>query len=137
MTRPKKLRTVGPDGKHPGFRPIGRPVAGLLVENLCLDELEALRLSDLEGLYQEAAAEQMRISRPTLSRILSKARTTVTRAIIEERLLVIGDGPVVTRPRNPIPCPIHGEKIRRGRGCRCRRGTESARPKPIDKEGNF
>lgn len=119
MGRPEKLRTVGCVGRGRGFKPVGRPAAGLAVETLRVDELEALRLADLEGLYQEAAAERMGISRPTFARILARARAAVARALVEERLLVVGEGPVVTGPSGPMPCPVHGGGRRRGRGCRC------------------
>jgi hypothetical protein len=97
------------------------------VATLRLDELEALRLADLEGLYQEAAAERMGVSRPTFARILARARSTVARALIEERLLVVEDGPVVAWPAEPLPCPVHGGGPRRGRGCRCRYGQKGNR----------
>lgn len=129
MARPEKLRTVFQTDKKRGFRPVGRRVATLETEVLRLDELEALRLADLEGLYQEASAEQMHISRPTFSRILSRARTTVARAIFKERLLVIGDGPVVTGPGTPLPCAIHGREQRQGRECSCGYSNESPAPR--------
>ena len=122
MARPEKLRTIGCVAGGRGFKPVGRPAAGLDVETLRLDELEALRLADVEGLYQEAAAEQMGVSRPTFARILSRARSTVARALLEEGLLIVRDGPVVSGADDPLPCPVHGTERRRGRGCRCRRG---------------
>lgn len=120
MGRPEKLRKVGcgPDGR--AFKPVGRPVDELEVEPLRLDELEALRLADLEGLYQETAATRMGVSRPTFARILARARAAVARALVEERMLVVSEGPVVTTPDEPFPCPVHGDGARRGRGCRCR-----------------
>ena len=87
MARPEKLRKVGCMAGGRAFKPIGRPVGSLEVEELRLDELEALRLADLQGLYQEAAAERMGVSRPTFARILARARTAVARALIEERVL--------------------------------------------------
>jgi predicted DNA-binding protein (UPF0251 family) len=102
-----------------GFKPIGRPIGELEVETLRLDELEALRLADLEGLYQEAAAERMGVSRATFARILGRARSTVARALVDELVLVVGEGPVVAVPERPLPCPVHGGGRRRGRGCRC------------------
>lgn len=122
MARPEKLRRIGCLGRGRGFKPIGRPAAELDVETLRLDELEAIRLADVEGLYQEAAAERMNVSRATFARILERARATVARALIEEKLLVIGDGPVVAGPGGPLPCPVHGFGRRRGRGCCCRGG---------------
>ena len=122
MARPEKLRRVGCVAGGRGFKPIGVPASELEVETLRLDELEALRLADLEGLYQEAAAEQMGVSRPTFARILSRARSTVARALLEERLLVVNEGPVVSGPGGLLPCPEHGGGRRRGRGCCCHRG---------------
>ncbi len=121
MGRPEKVRRIGCGFGGRGFKPVGRPSDELEVETLRIDELEALRLADLEGLYQEAAAEHMNVSRPTFARILTRARSTVARALLLERLLVIGDGPVVEEPYSPLPCPVHGEGGRIGRGCRCRR----------------
>jgi predicted DNA-binding protein (UPF0251 family) len=127
MARPEKLRRIGCVAGARGFKPIGVPSTELEVETLRLDELEALRLADLEGLYQEAAAEQMAISRPTFARILARARETVARALLGERLLMIGEGPVVSSPAEALPCPVHAPGPRRGRGCRCRHGHGSRR----------
>ena len=49
---------------------------------LTLDELEALRLADLEGLYQEAAARQMGVSRQTFGRIVTEARKKSAQALV-------------------------------------------------------
>lgn len=122
MARPEKLRRIGCVAGGLGFKPIGRPAAGLPVATLRLDELEALRLADLEGLYQEAAAERMGVSRPTFARILARARQIVARALIEGHLLVVGEGPVEEGAGEPLPCPVHASGRRRGRGCRCRHG---------------
>jgi len=119
MARPEKLRRIGCFGGSRGFKPMGRPAAGHGVETLRLDELEAIRLADLEGLYQEAAAERMGVSRATFARVLERARAAVARALIDEKLLVIGEGPVVAVPGDPLPCPVHGFGRRRGRGCCC------------------
>lgn len=119
MGRPEKPRKIGCMDWGQGFKPMGIPATELEIEVLRVDELEALRLADLEGLYQEAAAERMGVSRPTFARILAKARTTVARALIEERLLLVGEGPVEAGPEDPLPCPVHNGGRRRGRGCRC------------------
>ncbi len=122
MARPEKPRRIGRRARGRGFKPIGQPSSELELEVLRLDELEALRLADVEGLYQEAAAEQMGVSRATFARILARARGTIARAILEERMLRIGDGPVVEHPEDETTCPVHGGGPRRGRGCRCRGG---------------
>jgi predicted DNA-binding protein (UPF0251 family) len=120
MARPEKLRKVGWVAQGWAYKPVGRPVETLEVEPLRVDELEALRLADLEGLYQEAAAERMGVSRPTFARILVRARSAVARALIEGRVLAVGEGPVVRVSDEPLPCPVHGGGRRQGRGCRCR-----------------
>lgn len=128
MPRPEKLRRIGCGLAGHGFKPMGRPAAELEREILRLDELEALRLADVLGLYQEAAAEQMGVSRTTFSRILARARSTVARAIIEQHMLVVGEGPVHHSDPGELPCPVHGGPQRRGRGCRCRGRNATDRP---------
>jgi uncharacterized protein len=61
------------------------------LEEVCLslDELEAIRLADFEGLYHEEAAGRMKVSRQTLGRILSQARRKVAEALIEGKALKI------------------------------------------------
>jgi len=49
---------------------------------ITLDEFEAMRLVDLDGLYQEKAAKKMGISRQTLGRVLESARSKVARALM-------------------------------------------------------
>ena len=61
---------------------------------LSVDELEALRLADLEGLYQDAAAARMGVSRPTFARIVEASRRKVAEALVHGRALRIAGGPV-------------------------------------------
>ena len=63
------------------FKPQGVPMTQLQGVALLLDELEAMRLVDAEGLNQEDAATLMQVSRPTLCRILGRARAKVARAL--------------------------------------------------------
>jgi predicted DNA-binding protein (UPF0251 family) len=56
---------------------------------LGLDELEAMRLCDLEGHDQEAAGERMGVSRGTVQRLLQSARAKVVKALLESAALVI------------------------------------------------
>lgn len=98
----------------------------LQVVGLDLDGLEALRLADLEGLYHEAAAERMGVSRATFGRILAEARALVAEALTAGKALRIGGGPVIEGEGEDLPCPIHWGGRRRGRGCRCR-GPRSSR----------
>jgi len=103
---------------------MGKRCADLEHLVLAADEVEALRLADLMGLYHEAASESMGVSRVTFGRILSRARGNVADALINGRVLLIGEGPTVDidSPDHGIGCPIHRPGRRRGRGCRC--GTD-------------
>ena len=128
MARPEKLRRIGCATEARVFKPAGRPMMELEAEPLRLDELEALRLADHEGLYQETAAERMGVSRATFARILDRARSAVARALVEDRAIVIAEGPIVEADDIPFPCPVHAGGRRRGRGCRCsRRGKRNGR----------
>jgi predicted DNA-binding protein (UPF0251 family) len=89
---------------------------------LTLDGLEALRLADLEGLYQEEAAKRMGISRATFARVLAAARKAVADTLVNGKSVAIGGGVVDRRSRGRWPCPVHGGRGRRGRSCRCRGG---------------
>jgi len=61
---------------------------------LTLDELEAIRLADLEGLYHEQAAERMGISRATFGRILEAARRKVADALVGGKVIRVEGGDV-------------------------------------------
>lgn len=56
---------------------------------MTLDEYEALRLVDYEGLLQEEAAQRMGVSRGTVWRCLSSARKKVATMLAEGQELVI------------------------------------------------
>ena len=82
MPRPRKRRRVWHEPQPAIFKPVGIPLDQLATITLLHEELEALRLVDLEGRYQEAAAEQMNVSRSTLQRIVNVARHKVVQALI-------------------------------------------------------
>jgi predicted DNA-binding protein (UPF0251 family) len=92
MPRPCCLRHIGFAPNTVLFRPAGVPACALEQVRLTLDEVEALRLADLNGLYQEQAAEQMKISRPTFSRIVEEARRKVADALIHGKALRLEGG---------------------------------------------
>lgn len=87
--RRRRARCIDFDPGHLCFKPCGRPGRGTERVGLRADELEAIRLADLEGLYQEDAAQRMGISRTTLSRTLAEARRKVADALIGGKRLVI------------------------------------------------
>ena len=92
MPRPRKLRFVQ-----------GRPIVGAFVPDaippwgreeavLPVEGLEAIRLSDLQGMDQETAAKMMNVSRQTFGRILSDARMIVADALVGGKVLRIEGG---------------------------------------------
>ncbi|MHB9099080.1 MAG: DUF134 domain-containing protein, partial [Syntrophales bacterium] len=73
MPRPKCCRQIGVMPGKTCFQPEGTTPSSFEAVLLNLDEYEAIRLADLEGLYQEQAASRMNISRQTFGRIVEAA----------------------------------------------------------------
>ena len=92
MARPAKPRFVTGEPCVDFFKPRGIPLRELEEERLSVEELEALKLADIEGLYQEDAAERMDVSRPTFQRVLKSARGKVARCLVEGKALGIEGG---------------------------------------------
>ena len=90
MPRPKKPRFVSGSPTLTAFIPEGVPIAGEVY--LSVEELEAVRLSDFEGLDQEAAANLMEVSRQTYGRILAHARSIISEALVTGKALKIEGG---------------------------------------------
>ncbi|MCX5705106.1 MAG: DUF134 domain-containing protein [Candidatus Omnitrophica bacterium] len=101
--RPKKYRIVRTDPKISQFSPRGK--AGRPDEvDLAMDEFEAIRLTDFLGLGQMEAARFMRISQPTFSRTLEKARRTIATALVKGTIIKIQGGHYVISSReDPHP----------------------------------
>ncbi|MBU1669632.1 MAG: DUF134 domain-containing protein [Actinobacteria bacterium] len=92
MPRPRKPRCVRDEPAFGFFKPQGVPLRELELVSLSVEELEALRLADIDGLYQEDAAAQMEVSRPTFHRILKEAHRKVAIALVEGKALGIEGG---------------------------------------------
>ena len=92
MPRPFKTRRICCEPDSDYFKPRGIPVTALEEVSLSLDELEAMRLGDLEGMYQEEAAKKMNISRQTYGRVLISARKKISQAIVIGKALCIQGG---------------------------------------------
>jgi predicted DNA-binding protein (UPF0251 family) len=86
------------------FRPAGIPSRDQGEITLTIDEFEAIRLADLEGLYQEQAAERMSVSRPTFGRILAAAHRKVAEALSGGKTLKIGGGTIRLERLPPPRC---------------------------------
>ncbi len=104
MPRPVCCRRISGMPAASVFKPAGIPGRMLEQVILTLDEFEAIRLADLEGLYQEQAAELMRISRPTFGRIIDAARRKVAEALILGKVLKIEGGSVYAEPGRSHRC---------------------------------
>src|SRR4030042_2142360 len=94
MSRPCKCRRICGNPQADYFKPRGIPVSQLEKVVLTLDEFEAVRLADLDGLYQEEAAKMMNISRQTFGNIIESAHKKVADAMVNAKALKIEGGVV-------------------------------------------
>ena len=72
------------------FAPLGFPPMGEVI--LSVEEVEAIRLKDLEDLEQEECARRMRVSRPTFHRILESGRKKIAEALLYGKAIRIEGG---------------------------------------------
>jgi predicted DNA-binding protein (UPF0251 family) len=99
MARPPIERSVGGVPRITLFKPAGVPARLLEQLQLAVDELEAIRLVDLEGLSHEDAAQAMGISRQTVGRVLERGRAKVAEALVGGKAILIGGGQYRVEPR--------------------------------------
>ena len=92
MPRPKRKRNVTHPPQMEGFKPFGIPISDLEPVILFFEEYEAIRLLDYMGMTQLQAAQEMSVSRPTLTRIYEKARRTIAEAFVDGKAIFIGGG---------------------------------------------
>jgi len=100
MPRPPKWRRVEFLPQVNYFKPAGIPLREIEEILLPVEELEAIRLKDLEGLEQEACAKRMRVSRPTFHRILTSARFKIAEALITGKAIRVEGGKFRVAYRN-------------------------------------
>ncbi|MBK8010442.1 MAG: DUF134 domain-containing protein [Deltaproteobacteria bacterium] len=116
MPRPFCRRRIQGFPAAPVFKPAGVPLRDLEEVVLALDEYEAIRLADLNGLYQEQASEEMGVSRTTFSRIVDAAHRKIADAIVHGKAIrieggpVIEEGPVTGTDRRPRCCERHAKQ---------------------------
>ncbi|OQX56933.1 MAG: hypothetical protein B5M52_08335 [Helicobacteraceae bacterium 4484_230] len=87
--RKRKNRYIDADHSGVCFKPCGVQKAGLQTVVLYEDEMEAVRLADFEGLYQQECSDRMGISRTTFSRLIESARKKISDALVNGKALVI------------------------------------------------
>ena len=90
--RPKKTRWIKCEPEERCFRPLCKPLKELEGVILTIDEFEAVRLSDLEGLTQEQVARQMKVHRSTISRILQSAHRKIADGLVNIKAIRIEGG---------------------------------------------
>lgn len=118
MPRPKKWRKVCclPEnrsfGPVPGFGQTPREVTQPVI--MTVDEYEAVRLIDLEGMNQEACAEKMRIARTTVQSIYAEARKKLADSLVNGKLLRIEGGDYELCDGNGTRCGMGACHRRRG-----------------------
>ncbi len=83
MPRPRIQRHVCCLPRIDEFRPIRGHWSADEVVVLAVDEYEAIRLIDLEGLSQEQCSDNMNIARTTAQQIYGSARKKIARALVE------------------------------------------------------
>ena len=107
MARPMICRKVSCDVTAKYFKPQGIPMRDLEEIELELDEIEAIRLADLEGLYQVDAAARMGVSRQTFGNIIARAHQKVASALLGGKALRIAGA------ADSVQCVVASEDERR------------------------
>ena len=89
MPRPRLCRRIRFNTNITYFKPQGVPMRFLDIVELTTEEVEALRLKNVQGLDQEQAAKEMNTSQSTFQRILSLAYKKISDALINGKAIKI------------------------------------------------
>jgi len=92
IPRKKLHRRVHREPPVSVFKPAGIPARDLDEILITVDEFEAIRLADFEGMSQREASVTMRISQPTFNRVLSSARSKIAKGLVQGDVLRIEGG---------------------------------------------
>ncbi len=103
MPRPQKERMVHQPPLFSEFKPIGVYGKMLSETKMTIDEYEAIRLADYEGLDHLQASEEMEISRSSFTRLIESARKKTAETIVKGNKLIIEGGSVHFK-RNILKC---------------------------------
>jgi uncharacterized protein len=118
MPRPRKSRYIETMPSGQCFKPCRAAGSSKNAIKIFLDELEAIRLGDLEGLSQEEAASKMEISRSTFARLINEAHRKIADAIIFSKP-IITEGEEQSVEKRSFKCKEcgHGWELECGTGC--------------------
>nr|WP_238543519.1 DUF134 domain-containing protein [Pelosinus sp. HCF1] len=126
MGRPHKERRVEQLPPTTHYKPVGIPLRDIEEVILTIEEMEAIRLADIEQLDQASAAERMEVSRPTFHRIVNSAHQKIAAALWQGHALRVDGGNFRIAHRfqaDPRHCICHtcGHKwsLPHGTGQRC------------------
>jgi predicted DNA-binding protein (UPF0251 family) len=126
MGRPKKCRWVETEPGVTFFKPRGIPLRSLQQIVITVDELEAMRLADYLEMTQEEVAQRMQVSRPTVTRMLSRVHRAVAEALVHGKAICIEGGDYRVGQQCPecgqwlVPGP--GDAITEGCSCQSPEG---------------
>ena len=110
MPRPPCCRRVSGPAVVALFVPQGCDPRQIQHVSMTLDELEAIKLADFEGLYQEEAAARMGVSRPTFGRIVASARRKAAEALVAGKALRIEGGTISAGRARCHACKLEWEQ---------------------------
>ncbi|NOQ48243.1 DUF134 domain-containing protein [Methanococcoides sp.] len=140
MGRPRKRRMVNYDHNTRHFKPSGVCLKDLEEVNITIDELETLRLSSLEKMKQENAAQTMQIHQSTFQRTLQRTLQKIADALVNGKSIKVeggnytmpgkdGTGPMGQGPMGGLNRGQNGGMVggqTQGRGQRGLRGGKGA-----------
>ncbi len=89
MPRQCKKRQINGDFKYTYFKPRAVSMCNLQEIELTVCEIEAIRLSDMQEMYQVDAAKKMDISRQTFGNIIQSAHKKIADALINGKAIKI------------------------------------------------
>lgn len=122
MSRPRKCRLIQSVPTVVLFKPRGIPATMLEQVTLSCEELEAIRLKDLDGFDQAEAAQEMNVSRATFQRILGSARAKISDALVNGKAISI-EGGDYSIAGNLLICEGCGHRWRSNNDMACPRCT--------------
>ncbi len=124
MPRPHKCRRVCCMPQSRIFGPLDTKESQVQAINMAIDEFEAIRLIDLEGLTQEECAERMGVARTTAQAIYNSARVKLAECLVKGKELHMEGGNYILCNERPSHC-----------GCRhCHRERHSERTAAGEKD---
>lgn len=94
------------------YKPQGIPTTKLNTTKMNLDEFEAMRLVDQEGLSQIDAANKMQVSRATIQRLLEKGRKKMVEAVLYNHVLEIDNSIANIKLKGENDFDIEGKEFK-------------------------